>query len=177
MLQWLWDTRKINLLAFLMSILGLSIAVLYFQNHLALPPCPLCIFQRIGLFGAALVALAAGIHNPGDKGLRIYSSVGLIFTLFGLAITLRHLWIQNLPPDQVPACGPDLGYMLQAFPLADVIRTVLNGSGECAEVQWTFLNLSIPGWVLVVFIIFFIFQLAQLWKGNFTGKWRPSTWQ
>jgi disulfide bond formation protein DsbB len=42
--------------------------------------------------------------------------------------------------------------MLNAFPLTEALEMVFRGSGECAEVQWSFLGLSIPGWTLLIFI-------------------------
>jgi disulfide bond formation protein DsbB len=43
--------------------------------------------------------------------------------------------------------------MIERFPLADSLKTMLMGTGSCAEVQWTFLTLSIPGWTLLSFIV------------------------
>ena len=84
--------------------------------------------------------------------MRILSSLCLLFSLGGAALAGRQIWLQNLPADQVPACGPSLDYMLDVFPLQEVITVMLQGTGDCAEVQWTFLGLSIPGWSLFWFI-------------------------
>jgi len=80
----------------------------------------------------------------------------------GLAIAGRQVWLQSLPPDLVPECGPGLEYMFQAFPLTEALSMVLRGSGECAEVQWVFLGLTIPGWNLVVFSGFILLGLWAL---------------
>ena len=72
------------------------------------------------------------------------------------------MWLQSLPPGEAPECGPGLEYMLGAFPLTEVIGMVLSGSGECAEVQWTFLALSIPEWTLLMFAAFALFGLALI---------------
>ena len=82
----------------------------------------------------------------------------------GGAVSIRHIWLQNLPPDQVPACGPGLNYMLDVFPLQNVIQQVLAGSGECAEMDWSFLGLSLPGWSLVVFAGLLVVGLIQLFR-------------
>lgn len=166
----IWNLRVLNLLAFISTIMAILIAIFYFQKYLGLTACPLCIFQRIGMLGAGLFFLIAGLHNPGQTGIRIYAFLGLIPSLFGAAIAGRHLMIQNMPADEVPACGPDLAYMMEAFPFQKMITTVLRGSGECADVQWSLLGLTIPGWVLVVFIFIIGFQLMQLWKGNFIRR-------
>ncbi|AJQ97748.1 disulfide bond formation protein B [Gynuella sunshinyii] len=166
----LWNIRTLNLLAFLVTVVAMATALFYFQGYLGLTACPLCIFQRVGMIGAGAIFLIAGLHKPANTGTRIYALLGLIPTGFGAFIAARHVWIQGLPPDQVPACGPDLAYMMQNFPLQQVINTVLKGSGECADIQWSLLGLTIPGWTLTVFIILMMFQLLQLIKGDFTRK-------
>jgi len=167
-----FSLRTLNLFAFLSTVLGILIAIYYFQGYLGLTACPLCIFQRVGLMGAGLIFLLAGLHNPGSTGIRIYALIGLLPSLFGAGIAYRHIMIQNMPEGEVPACGPDLAYMMEAFPFQKMITTVLRGSGECADVQWSLLGLTIPGWVLVTFVVVILFQLLQLWKGNFfkSGK-------
>jgi len=124
---------------------------LYFQHAMGLEPCPLCILQRIFVIALGVIMLMAAIHNPNRLWRRIYSGGILVFALLGVAVAGRHVWLQSLPPDQVPECGPGLEYILQSFPLMQALELVFKGSGECAEVQWTFLGLSIPAWTLVVF--------------------------
>jgi len=170
MLNLIWNVRALNFLAFVATAIAMLVAIFYFQGYLGLAPCPLCVFQRIGMMGAGAFFLVAAIHNPGKTGLRVYNGLGFLFTLFGGAIAARHIWIQSLPEDKVPACGPDLAYMLDAFPFTQMVTTVLQGSGECAEVQWSFIGLTIPGWVLVTFVLMGVYQLLQMWKGDFTAR-------
>ena len=82
--------------------------------------------------------------------------------LVGAAIAGRHVWLQSLPPDQVPACGPGLEYMLEAFPLSKALSMVFTGSGECANVDWSFLGLSMPAWTLLWFLAL---AVLALWAG------------
>ncbi|MDH3688657.1 MAG: disulfide bond formation protein B [Gammaproteobacteria bacterium] len=132
---------------------------LYFQYVEHLEPCPLCIFQRIFIIVMAVVFLIAAIHNPRLWGRRVYGLLIALLSAIGAAIAARHVWLQNLPPDQVPECGPGLDFMLDAFPMSEVIQMVLSGSGECAEIAWMFLGISIPGWTLLIFGIFFVAAL------------------
>ncbi len=127
---------------------------LYFQHVMYLEPCPLCILQRIAVIGLGMIFFAGALHNPGRIGRRVYATLALLTAGAGGAIAGRHVWLENLPEDQVPACGPGLDYMLDNFPLAQALELILRGSGECAEVAWTFLGLSIPGWTLLAFIGF-----------------------
>ncbi|MDX1512496.1 MAG: disulfide bond formation protein B [Gammaproteobacteria bacterium] len=131
---------------------GLLATALYFQHVMGLEPCPLCIFQRVFVIVLGILMLIAALHDPGRLWRRVYAAAILIVALLGVAVAGRHVWLQNLPPDQVPECGPGLEYMLDSFPLMQALEMVFKGSGECAEVQWTFLGLSIPAWTLIVFV-------------------------
>jgi disulfide bond formation protein DsbB len=117
-----------------------------------LEPCPLCIFQRLAYIAAGAVAFIAAVHGPGDTGRRIYSASIVLAAGVGAAIAGRQVWLQHLPPEQVPECGPGLDYMLEAFPLSEALRMVFTGSGECAQVDWTFLSFSIAEWSLFWFV-------------------------
>jgi disulfide bond formation protein DsbB len=148
-----WTFRAQFLLGFALCA-GLIGYAMYTQLHGGLMPCPLCIFQRIAFAALGLVFLAGGLHAPrGAGGRRAYGLLGLIAAGIGGAIAGRHVWLTHLPADQVPACGPGLGFMLEAMPLAGVIRQVLTGSGECANVDWTLLGLSMPAWSLLWFVL------------------------
>lgn len=129
----------------------MMIYALYAQYFLELAPCPLCVFQRLALMVMGVVFLAAALHNPGRGGSIVYSILLLLGAAGGAGVAGRHVWLQNLPPDKVPACGPGLDFMLDAFPLAEVLEMVLSGSGECAEVNWSLLGLSMPAWLLIGF--------------------------
>ncbi len=142
------DKRMLNFAAFLVCA-GLMGYALYSQHQLMLEPCPLCILQRLAVIGLGLVFLIAGLHNPSAAGRFVYSALLAVVTVFGAIVAGRHVWLQLLPEDQVPACGPGLDYMWENFPLADVINMVFKGSGECANVDWAFLGLSMPAWVLI----------------------------
>jgi disulfide bond formation protein DsbB len=121
----------------------------YLQHFQGLEPCPLCIFQRIAVFGLGCLFLLAALHDPGRTGARIYGVLVDLVALAGIGVAARHIYIQGLPAGAVPSCGATLDYMLEVFPLVDVIRTVLTGSGECGVIDWTFLGLSMPWWVLI----------------------------
>lgn len=144
----------------------------YSQVMLHLEPCPLCIFQRIGVFILGLVFLAAALHDPRGLGRRLYAA--LVFAAAGLtaAVAVRHLHIQSLPPGSVPACGASLKFMMKILPLSDVISRVLNGSGECAKITWRFLGLSMPAWVLVAVSVLGGYGL---WVNLFRRRAVPAT--
>jgi disulfide bond formation protein DsbB len=144
--------RKWFITAVVISVALIAFA-LYQQYRYFMDPCPLCIFQRIGFMWIGAVALLAAVHNPGRAGQWFYSVLLVIGAAIGAAVAGRHVWLQNLPPDSVPECGPGLNYMLENFPLTEVLSTVLFGDGSCAEVHWRFLGLSMPGWTFVWFVV------------------------
>jgi disulfide bond formation protein DsbB len=126
---------------------------LYVQHALFLDPCPLCIFQRLAVIALGIVFLIAGLHNPAAIGARVYAALIGLVSLAGICVAARHVYIQHLPPDRIPACGAPLDQLLQFLPLKEVIAKVLHGDGECAKIDWTFLGLSMPNWVLIVLLV------------------------
>jgi disulfide bond formation protein DsbB len=153
--------RPLFLAAFLICA-ALIATALIMQYALKLEPCPLCIFQRVFVIALGAIVLVAAMHNPRLTGRRVYGVLIVIFGVLGMIVAGRHVWLQSLPADQVPECGPGLEYMLNAFPLTEALSLVFRGSGECADVQWVFLGLTIPGWTLVIFTVFTIFGLVLI---------------
>jgi len=135
----------------------------YFQFVESMEPCPLCISQRIAILVTGIILLIACIHNPSStNGIRYYAISAAITALIGSAISARHVWLQNLPPEEVPECSPGLSYIFENFPLTETFKLMLNGTGECADVLWTLFGISIPGWTFVAFIALAILSLFQL---------------
>ena len=151
-------TRPFYLALFVVcvSLLGFG---LYLEHAQGIEPCPLCAFQRMCYIAISLIALASIIHNPSCWMRYIYSSLTLVASLIGVGIAGRQVWLQHLPPELVPECGPGLEYMMEVFPFADAMKMILSGSGECAEVHWTFLSFSIAEWSLVCFSLIVISTL------------------
>ncbi|MBI2380726.1 MAG: disulfide bond formation protein B [Gammaproteobacteria bacterium] len=145
---------------------GLLAAAYYFQYSLHLEPCPLCIFQRVGFFVVGLCFLLLGLHNPKAWGVRVYGFLALLAAVLGAAVAGRHVWLLSLPKEEVPSCGPGLNYLLDNFPLGEVLNTVLRGSGECAELKWSLMGLSMPAWCLVFFAGLGVLALWRVVKGG-----------
>jgi len=137
-----------NFIGFLVCA-GLMAYALYAQHVIGLDPCPLCIFQRIAVIAAGAIFLLAALHHPKSTvGATVYGVLVSLAAIVGILVASRHLWIQAQPPGTVAACGATLDYMMQYMPISKVIDLVLHGSGECAEITWRFLGLSMPWWVL-----------------------------
>lgn len=151
----LWHTLS-NRWLYLAGTLVIAAAfgtALYLQYVLHQEPCPLCMIQRL-IFIAMMVLFAiATLHNPGRSGVKVYGALITLLALSGVSTAGRHIWLQHLPKDQVPACGPGLNYMLENFPMAEVWQELMHGSGECAAKGWTFLGLGLPEWSLLLYIL------------------------
>ena len=158
-----YSARTWFFLCFLACV-ALLLTAAYFQFVRNLEPCPLCISQRVLILAVALVLLAGTVHNPQSFGIKIYALLGLLVASLGAFVSGRHIWLQNLPPNEVPSCGPGLEYVFKHFPLSKTFELLLSGTGECAEILWTFLGLSIPGWTLIAFLLLGATSIAQYWN-------------
>ncbi|MCB1608076.1 MAG: disulfide bond formation protein B [Xanthomonadales bacterium] len=151
--------RMIKPRAFFLAVAFLCVCFMgyafYAEHFLELTPCPLCMLQRGAILLILALCLVAAAHNPkGRVGWKVYGTLGLLFAALGASISGRHVWLQSLPEDLVPACAPSLEYMLDVFPLGEMLSTILMTSGECADIDWVFLGLSMPAWTLIWFVIF-----------------------
>lgn len=157
--------RTLNFILVIFAIIGMAFAILFLQNYKGLEPCPLCIFQRVGLMVMGVFALTAVLINPKKRVLQLLLWLGsMAGIVWSAGVAARHVWLQHLPPDQVPSCGPGLDYWLEALPMQQVINQVLSGSGECAEISWHFLGLSIPEQSLILFSFLILVNLLVLWR-------------
>lgn len=132
---------------------GLILYALYLQYYEYQNPCPLCLLQRVIYIALMVVFLLGALHGPRRTGAIVYSTLLVLVSLIGAGIAGRHVWLQHLPKDKVPECGPGLGYILDRFPLVNALEKIFRGSGECAEAGWRLMGLSIAEWSLVWFIL------------------------
>lgn len=154
--------RLTHLILFL-GCTAATLIALYLEYFMAMEPCPLCMTQRIFIIFVGLVALTAFLHNPAQRGRRIYALLGLLLAIAGAYFSSRQLWLQSLPEDQVPACGPSLGYMFEVFPFMDVLKQMLQGDGNCAKID-RLLGVSLPLWTLLAFIGCGLVNLFQYFR-------------
>ncbi|UCG72082.1 MAG: disulfide bond formation protein B [Chromatiales bacterium] len=154
----LLNPRIANLLGALVCA-GMMGFALFAQYGLKLEPCPLCILQRVAVIAMGIVFAVAALHGPGRAGGFVYGALVAVAAGAGAGVAGRQVWLQNLPKDQVPACGPGLDFMLDTFGLGEALQMVLSGSGECADVAWRFLGLSMPSWVLLWCVVLGLFAL------------------
>ncbi len=146
----LFSSRRFHGVVGFAAFILLAVAF-YMEYEMGLEPCPLCMLQRIVFLVIGIVSLVSAWHNS-PKAFSRYAIGIVIFSLLGAALSLRHLYLQNLPEEQLPACLPGLSYMVEVFPWQEIMSAMIMGTGECGDVVWTFLGLSIPGWTLVAFM-------------------------
>lgn len=154
----LWMTLGLGLLGTAGSFIA--------QYGYGLNPCPLCIFQRVSVMGVAIFSIIALLFPIRRWISRVLTGIWVsIPAVFGWGVAARQLYLQSLPKDQVPACGPGLNFMVQTMPFTDMISKVLTGSGECAEVQ-KFWAIPLPIWSIVLFSC----VLLLLWWGVYRTR-------
>jgi len=146
-------TPRLGYLAGFLICGGLILYALYLQYYEYQDPCPLCLLQRVVYIALMVVFLLGALHGPRRTGAVVYSTLLVLVSLIGAGIAGRHVWLQHLPKDKVPECGPGLGYILDRFPLVNALEKIFRGSGECAEAGWRLMGLSIAEWSLVWFIL------------------------
>jgi disulfide bond formation protein DsbB len=144
------------------AVAAISMAFAYYLEHqLELVPCPLCMTQRVFVVLTGVIALLAALHNPAGWGRRLYGGWCTLAAITGGAVAARHVWLQHLPEDEVPACGPSLEYMLDTLPFSETISLVMMGDGNCAETVWTLFGFSIPEQTLALFIVLIAVSVWQ----------------
>lgn len=145
------------------ALLGYAYFAQFVQGY---EPCPLCILQRIAFIVTAIGALAGVVHGSRGATRWLYGAIVTAGCFFGMAAAVRQLWLQSLPADAVPDCGPGFAFMVEFFSYAEAIREAFVGSGECAEIKWTFLGLSMPGWTMVWYVLFLVLLIPALRKAR-----------
>lgn len=162
-MQRLTTYRNLQVILVLMTVIGMSFALFFLQRYMGFSPCPLCIFQRIGLMVMGGFALIAALLNPKPMIIKLLLWLGsLVGIIWATGVAARHVWLQHLPADQVPSCGPGLDYWLDTLPMQQVLNEVFAGSGECAAVEWRFLGLSIPEQSIIFFSLLLLVHVLIL---------------
>jgi disulfide bond formation protein DsbB len=167
-----WLNRRTGNLLGVLACAGLIAYALYVQYGMGLEPCPLCILQRLAVMAVGALFLLAFLHDPGDLGARVYGALIDFAAVTGILVAARHIWIIAQPPGSVAECGASLDYMMDVLPLHEVLGKVLSGSGECAKIDWTFLGLNMPTWVLMALLAV---GLWGLWVNWFAPRVRPGS--
>lgn len=157
------STRQCFLLA-LLGCIGLLAIALYLEHGVGLVPCPLCHVQRAAVLMFAVLCLLAVVHNPKALGQRIYAGLAGLVAIFGIATAGRQIWLQGLPEDQLPSCLPPLEFMLEAFPLMEIITKMLHGTADCAKVDWTLFGLNIAELSIISFSLMLLLSLFILFR-------------
>jgi disulfide bond formation protein DsbB len=155
----LLDRPRLPFLALAAVVFALLGFGLYLQHYKGLSPCPMCIMQRYAFLLVGVVALLAGTHGSTGPGRRVWGALIGLIALAGAGVAARQSWIQRYPPE-IPECGPGLEYLVDSFPLTELLPMIFQGEGECTAVDWSLLGLSIANWSLVALLCTLIFALC-----------------
>lgn len=158
------NNRTIYLIAWTLCLLALMISVFFMESYLGLEPCPLCTLSRLIVVALSLLFLLVVLHNPGILVQTLYAGLSVLLIIAGIAVSARHIWLQSLPPELVPGCTPDIGYLFDRFSPVEALETIFNSTGECADISWTFLGLTIPQQTLLFFFVLLFLVLTAVVK-------------
>lgn len=150
-ITWLRDHRVATSVLAGLACFALYGYALYAQHVLGYQPCPLCIFQRVGIIslGVALL-LAAGLAMRRRRWASVTAVVLVVLaTAVAAGVAGRHVYVQSQPAGTYASCGASLEWMMEINPLFEVVRKVLSAPGDCANIDWSFLGLAMPAWVLL----------------------------
>ena len=158
--------RKILLLPPLVNCglgIGLIVGAYMFEVIGYYDPCPLCILQRwsfgfIALCGALM--MIPGLYLVIKKALLLMAA---LFSMSGVIIAGRQIYLQNIPSDQVPTCAPPMDFLLDTLPIFEVIQTILLVDSNFAAYDWRFI-FNFAEWALIFFVFLFFYNLFFLFK-------------
>ena len=143
-----------------LACVGMLAFGMYLQHVVGLEPCPMCIVQRYALILVAVFAALA--VATGRKGLQITGGVlALLAALGGAYTAAQQSWLQWYPPEVV-SCGRDFYGMIETFPLKRALPMIFRGGGDCSQIDWTFLGLSIANWSFIAFAGFTVLIVTLL---------------
>ena len=142
--------RTIFLFIFLCCA-GLISYAQYLQHIDGLLPCPLCVAQRVIYWLLGLIALLAYLQNPKNIGRQLYGGLITIFALAGAVVAFRQSWLIRYPESFECGISPEEQF-LNALPIAEWWPGMFEANGDCADVDWKLLSLTIPDWSFVAFI-------------------------
>lgn len=155
--------RTINIYAFIFTCAILIFAG-YAQFHDHLVPCPLCVMQRILFAVLAILYLFGALYVANFRGRKFLHGTIFIVAVIGIGVAARHVYLQHLPPNLAPSCGPGLNFLFKHLPPTEALKLVLIGSGDCAVVRWHFLHLTMPEWSLICFSFLGLIALWQFFR-------------
>ena len=159
------SARQIYLIIFL-AVGGLIGYAAYSIKILGLEPCPLCITQQFFYSIVGITAFIAFNHNPVEIISRFYAAIIFLASAAGIWVAGRQVWLQSLPEDEIPLCGPPLEYILGVFPFGDLLSALFIGDGNCAEISWQFLGFSMAGWSFIWFTLFLVLSILIVLKSK-----------
>lgn len=167
-----FSNRILNGIGFFACTAAMAFAY-YLQYVQELEPCSMCMLQRFAMISLGICFLIPLLLNPGKIGQRVFASFALLFAITGEVLAGRHVWLQHLPEDKVPACGPNWDYMVDVLPMAEIVATIMKGAGECAEISWQLLGLSIPEQLLIGFTLLIVLVVIILIQSIIPASHKP----
>lgn len=148
------------------SALGLELTALYFQYFMQLDPCVLCVYERTAVAGILLAGTIGAIAPARAVTRWLALSLWLVAAAWGLYLALKHSGIQLGEIDLT--CSYLADYPAW-FKLDEWWPAVFQPTGMCGDIQWVFLGLSMPQWMVVVYALYLAIWLLIVFV-QFRGR-------
>ncbi|MES2997901.1 MAG: disulfide bond formation protein B [Pseudomonadota bacterium] len=162
-------TRWTDLVTFFICILFLALAA-YLQYRVGLVPCPLCIIQRFLITLLGILFLMGGLFNFSAITRCCLHTSTFLLAAIGVVVASRQLWLEHFPADQLISCQATLTQYSSSIYLHKMIELFFQGTSNCGSSNWRFLNLSMPLWTLLFFILLAAIALRQVYVNRLTHK-------
>jgi protein dithiol:quinone oxidoreductase len=160
--------RRLNALgaALAFSLIGYALFAQHYQGY---TPCLLCVLQRIAMILLGIVFVISAVRARVGRSARAYGVIGGAVATIGVVVSARHLFLQYAPKTEPSSsCGlsglDGVFYLVDVFGPGDALRKIFYPTGDCSTVDWTFIGLSMPGWVLLWFLALGGLALVANWR-------------
>lgn len=134
------------------SALTMELCALFFQHVMELEPCVMCVYERLTML-AIVAAGLIGASSPNNILVRLVAfATWAVGAVWGLLLAIEHTDYQ-MNPSPFATCDfyPNFPSWL---PLHELFPWLFNPTGYCSDIVWTFLDYSMPQWLIVSFSIY-----------------------
>lgn len=134
-------------------VFALEVTALFFQYNMGLAPCIMCIYQRSAVLGLLFAAII-GAAKPQSKIVRVLAYlVWGISSIWGYLIASEHIAMQTTTDPFAFTCEFEPNFP-SFMPLHEWIPQFFQATGDCGNIDWQFIGLSMPAWMEIIFALF-----------------------
>jgi disulfide bond formation protein DsbB len=144
-----------------LSFFSLFLTAIFFQYYMNLEPCVMCIEERMLILSLAIFSLIP-IINPKIIPLRIIGYLGIILISYiGYDLAAEHVLLQKGEGGFMETCSiyPRVPSWL---PLHEWFPSLFMPTGNCGEISWTFMNITMVEWLKHIFAFYIALPISMV---------------